>query len=256
MAGDWLKVEKDTPEKPEVYRIAEQLGISQAEAFLACFRVWCWADGQSEDGLVRVSATAIDTNARVPNFSQALREVGWLNLRTGSVELPNFVRHMGQSAKRRCLDTVRKMSARKADKKQTREEKRRVKKPPSPLPDIPEGLKTPEFQTAWDRWQKYRREKDGKPMTPSTIEAQLKDLAKWGLPAAVASIEQSIVKGWTGLFTPKGEFARGGSPDPGGETQEQRRSRLAAEAKAKKAKAEADRLRAQAESQQEPEIPF
>jgi hypothetical protein len=33
MAGDWMKVEKDTPEKPEIYRIAEILGISQGDAF-------------------------------------------------------------------------------------------------------------------------------------------------------------------------------------------------------------------------------
>ena len=137
MAGDWIKIEKETPEKPEIYRLAEILGVSTGDAFLACFRLWRWADSQTRDGLLRVSAAAIDDNAKIPNFHLALCEVGWLSLRNGSVMVPNFVRHMGASAKRRCLDSVRKKSAREADKKRTREEKRREENtnsiPPTPF---------------------------------------------------------------------------------------------------------------------------
>ena len=39
-----------------------------------------------------------------------------------------------------------------------------------------------------------------KSLTPSTISAQLKKLAGWGEARAVAAIEFSIEKGWTGLF--------------------------------------------------------
>jgi hypothetical protein len=182
MAGDWMKVEKDTPEKPEIYRIAEILGISQGDAFLACFRVWRWADSQTADGVIRASIAAIDDNAKHQNFHHALCEVGWLKPRSGSVELPNFVRHMGLSAKRRCLDSVRKMSARKADKTRTREEKRREE---SKHPQTPsEGDLFDLFWQSFPKGRKQGKEKArkafaaaSKKMPPETIIAAAKEYA-------------------------------------------------------------------------------
>jgi hypothetical protein len=63
--------------------------------------------------------------------------VGWLVDAGESLELPRFDSHNGQSSKRRALDSdrkkeVRKASASEADKKRTREEKRREE-----LKDIP-----------------------------------------------------------------------------------------------------------------------
>lgn len=124
MAGDWLKVEKDTPEKPEILVVASRLGLSIADVFLACFRVWRWADSVTPDGAVRsVDPASLDALVHTPGLTQALIDVGWLQVRQGSLVVPNFNRHMGQSAKRRCQDSVRKMSAREADKMRTREEK-------------------------------------------------------------------------------------------------------------------------------------
>jgi len=197
-----MKVEKDTPEKPEVYRIAEYLGISQADAFLACFRVWRWADGQSEDGIIKASYAAIDDNAKVPNFHKALSEVGWLNLRTGAVELPNFVRHMGMSAKRRCVDAVRKMSARQPDKMRTREEKRREEKSKdkeTPFPPLP--FLSEEFTKAWADWEQHKKEKRDK-LTPTAVKKQFKKLAVMGETRAIAAIEHSIANGYQGIYEP------------------------------------------------------
>lgn len=87
-----------------------------------------------------------------------------------------------------------------------REEKieKTEKKPPKApqgglVVDFPAGLQGEPFRKAWDSWVAYRREK-GKRLTPSTIAKQLADLAKYGEALAVASIEESITKGWTGLF--------------------------------------------------------
>jgi len=33
MAGDWIKVEENMPDKPEVYGMAAQLGIERAEQY-------------------------------------------------------------------------------------------------------------------------------------------------------------------------------------------------------------------------------
>ena len=72
---------------------------------------------------------------------------------------------------------------------------------------LPEELDTPDFRKAWSEWTEYRRESKKK-LTKSTITRQLGSLAKLGEEAAIASIDQSISNGWTGLFEPKGGAAR------------------------------------------------
>lgn len=116
MAGDWLKIEKDTPEKPEILIIAVKLGISWGETFYLCFKLWRWADSHCTDGTVDVDFDVIDAVVGFSGFSQALLDVGWLLPRSGSVQLPNFARHMGQAAKSRLLAAERKREQRKCHK--------------------------------------------------------------------------------------------------------------------------------------------
>lgn len=102
MAGDWLKVEKSTPEKPEVMAVAALLNVSLGDAFLGCFRVWCWADLHTKNGhLLYATPQAVDSIARLPGLSDALIKIGWLQVRENSLAIPNFDRHMGHSAKQR-----------------------------------------------------------------------------------------------------------------------------------------------------------
>ena len=79
MAGDWIKVEKNTPNKPEVYHIAEVLGIDRANALLGCLRVWIWFDERTVNGNARsVTLSTIDDAAGIPGFANTMREAGWL----------------------------------------------------------------------------------------------------------------------------------------------------------------------------------
>lgn len=66
---------------------------------------------------------------------------------------------------------------------------------------FPSNLSTPEFGAVWARWERHRKEKRQK-LTPTTIESQLEMLSKLGVESAIASINQSIEKGWQGLFEP------------------------------------------------------
>lgn len=68
--------------------------------------------------------------------------------------------------------------------------------------EIPESLNTADFRRAWSDWIAYRREKN-QTLKPTTVKRQLAQLEKWGPTVAVASIEQSILQGWTGIFEPK-----------------------------------------------------
>lgn len=55
-----------------------------------------------------------------------------------------------------------------------------------------------EFKATWEKWIKYRKEIK-KPITPTVIESQLKNLEAMGEKRAIAMIENTIVKGWQGL---------------------------------------------------------
>lgn len=116
MAGDWIKIEKATPRKPEVLSIAETLGINPDEAFGLCFRFWSWCDDHLTEGNARsVTKTSLDALLNRSGFSDALLKAGWLQARTGSLVIPNFDRHISQTAKKRAL-TSQRVAAHKAKK--------------------------------------------------------------------------------------------------------------------------------------------
>ena len=213
MAGDWMKVEKDTPEKPEVLGIATRLGVSVGDAFLACFKFWRWADSQTVDGNApRVTPALLDSICGVTGFADAMREVGWLQVSDMSLVIPNFPRHMGQPAKARALASLRANRHRTAASRNSnapsvtktlpekrREEKRRDKKPP--LPPLP--FSSPEFGSAWSDWVQHRKEKRHS-LTPTSIKQQFTELASIGEPRSIAAIRHSIAKGYLGIYEPSG----------------------------------------------------
>ncbi|HUX03091.1 MAG TPA: hypothetical protein VMY35_19190 [Phycisphaerae bacterium] len=71
---------------------------------------------------------------------------------------------------------------------------------------LPESLQTKDFVSAWEAWEKYRKE-TRHALTPSTIRLQLKKLEAVGPTVAAAMINQSIERGWRGLF----ELDQGGT---------------------------------------------
>ena len=104
MTGNWLKVEHDTPEKPEVYRIAAELQITPDEALGILFRMWRWFDIHTEDGNARKMTPALlDHCLGKPGFADVCVSVGWLVFSNEVASLPNFHRHCGQTAKARGL---------------------------------------------------------------------------------------------------------------------------------------------------------
>ena len=69
---------------------------------------------------------------------------------------------------------------------------------------IPDLLNTPEFVKCWEQWKQYRRELK-KPLAPTTEGHQLKKLAGHDVDTAIAMLEQSMEKGWQGIFELKGD---------------------------------------------------
>ena len=87
---------------------------------------------------------------------------------------------------------------------QNREDKIRKDKTREEPVILPPELKTPEFESAWDAWLLFLKERGrGKAIPPSTLSRHLSKLARAGPAMAVKMIEQSIERNWQGLFEVK-----------------------------------------------------
>lgn len=126
MAGDWIKVEHVTPDKPEIYQLASVCGITPEDAFGRCLRIWIWADQQSLNGhALTVTFVTLDAISRRDGFATALCKVKWLiDNGDGTVTFPNFDRHNGKTAKTRATSSDRKKNQRERDKENVTEESR------------------------------------------------------------------------------------------------------------------------------------
>lgn len=108
MAGDWIKIEHALPDKPEVFQLAELLGIDPDAVVGKLVRLWVWCDQQTVNGnALGVTDSFLDRITHQPGFSVALRKVGWLQARSGSLAIPHFDRHNGQTAKARAVTNRR-----------------------------------------------------------------------------------------------------------------------------------------------------
>jgi hypothetical protein len=108
MAGDWIKVEVATSTKPEVYEIADALGMQPDEAFGKLVRLWCYFDQNLRSGNDgSVTTSLVDRITGKDGFGDALLSVGWLERTNKGLRIPNFDRHNGQTAKKRALTARR-----------------------------------------------------------------------------------------------------------------------------------------------------
>lgn len=109
MAGDWLKVEAATPDKPEVFAITALMGWDDPDLTVGkLFRLWRWFDQHTLSGNAdNVTSALLDRIVGVPGFCSAVEKVGWLVVTDRGVELPQFDRHNGKTAKTRALTAKR-----------------------------------------------------------------------------------------------------------------------------------------------------
>lgn len=104
MAGDWLKIEVHTPDKPEIWTIAGLLNIDPDEVFGKLFRMWSWFDQHTENGYApSVTKKILDRTIGVAGFCDAVIESGWLEDDGKEIHVPNFELHNGKSSKNRAL---------------------------------------------------------------------------------------------------------------------------------------------------------
>lgn len=243
MAGDWIKLEMTTPDKPEVVMIAGLLGIDQDAVTGKLFRIWIWADLNSVNGNdVSVTDSFIDRITFQPGFASAMREAGWLLGDSGCVTFPNFGRHNGKTAKNRGL-TNRRVAELRASRNANDNDNVTLKALPIPLPEKrreesitpkpPRGrgsrfnslsffeslctegppewsiLGSGKFRKAYREWLEHRQQKR-KPITSLAMKKQLNRCEGWGVERSAVNIAVSIERGWEGIYEP-------GSRNTGGE---------------------------------------
>lgn len=130
MSGPWIKMTTNLRRHPKVVRMASALKADRLRIVGGLHAAWSVFDEHSEDGaLVGYSPDILDEEIGWPGFTAAMIRVDWAEFDGESLTLPRFDTHNGVSAKRRAQEADRKRSARvsasDADKKRTREEKRR-----------------------------------------------------------------------------------------------------------------------------------
>lgn len=119
MSGDWIKMRSNLWDDPRVSNLCDLTNATDSAIVGGLYWLWASADQHSEDGVMPgLSLRAIDRKTSIPGFGDALCSIGWLKDHPEGVRIIRFEEHNGKSAKRRCSESVRKMSARDADKEQ------------------------------------------------------------------------------------------------------------------------------------------
>lgn len=108
MRRSWIKIETNTPDKPEICIMASQLRMDADAVMGKLIRVWSWAElNISDRNESNVTTEFLDKVAGKKGFSAALEKAGWLQRKEEILVFPNFDRHNGQAAKGRAQTALR-----------------------------------------------------------------------------------------------------------------------------------------------------
>lgn len=224
MSGDWMKIELELPDKPEVYRIAGILGLDPDAVVGKLFRVWSWFDKHTESGnAAGVTYALLDRITGVTGFAEAMALAGWLEQRGSELLIPNFDRHNGKTAKNRALTAKRvavkrtkcnaESNAMSVTHALPREEKRREERKEVSREVLPDWLPAEKWQDFVDHRKAIR-----KPMTDKARERMLRHLSDLKAKGhdVLALIDTAIRSGWQDVYEPKpaGQFNSPAVPRP------------------------------------------
>jgi hypothetical protein len=213
MAGNWIKFDTSTSDKPEVWSIATKLEIDPDAVVGKLLRIWAWFDDHSEKGNAPIVTRALlDRRVGVTGFVTAMIEAGWMVEENNALMLPNFERHNGQTAKNRVLTAKRVAEHKKSNAKGNaesvtgalpKEEKNREEKNTNkqtngdsdlnPSRELSSHWTSQEFRTVWLAWLAHVAAKDS-PITPASEEVMLYELARFTTDEAIAVVRFSVLK--------------------------------------------------------------
>jgi hypothetical protein len=220
MAGDWIKMRIDLMEDPAVMQMADELGIREEAIVGYCHALWSWVSRQCHaDTVTGVTLASLGRRINLPGFPELMCDVGWLEYDESGdrpvIRIPNWDRHLSQSAKKRANDANRQANRRKSvtqvsrsscDNSVTREEKRREEKNIHSHPQA-EG-----FAKEWTRWCEFRLSVDGRHLPEVQAESILMELHRRGPEKAKRDIDFSIQKGARSILDSDHTFEKRSKP--------------------------------------------
>lgn len=119
--SEWIKVEHDTLDKPEVFQLADIFGVHPDEAVGMAVRWFRWVDkhvhpsedvsrGERDDcHAPGVTRTLIEHAMGRAGFADALETIGWVRFEAdGSAVIVGYAHHFGESSKKRAQARRRK----------------------------------------------------------------------------------------------------------------------------------------------------
>jgi hypothetical protein len=232
MAGDWIKFETSTSDKPEVWAMAQSLGIDADAVVGKLLRVWAWFDQQTQEGNAvgngasvtsSVTKALLDRRVGVSGFCDSMILSGWMADDGQSLTLPNFDRHNGKTAKTRAM-TAKRVATHKAKSNADsvtlsvsgalpREEKRREEDITHTHPlDDPNGLIgkdviVPDGIREWFiKWLDWRWQDSGKKPPATLQETWVYELITRGEEKAINDLRFSITKQAKNLLHSENDF--------------------------------------------------
>ena len=218
MAGDWIKVEVELPDKPEVHYMAGILNLDCDAVVGKLLRVWIWFDKHTVDGNAHgVTFALLDRLTGVTGFGEAMCHSGWLLQNGHDLSVPNFTNHNGETAKKRAV-TARRVAKHK--KKVTQEVTEEVTQPalPNALPreekrrEVNKGqaFALPDWvpEPQWCAYVDMRKKSKKAPTdhAKQLVVVELEKLRATGENVA-AVLDQSTMRGWTDVYPVKAKAA-------------------------------------------------
>jgi len=217
VAGDWIKMRLDLMEDPAVMEMADRLGVREETVVGYCHAFWSWVSRQCHaESVTGVTLLSLGRRLNLPGFPELLCDVGWLEYDdTGDkpvIRIPNFDRHLSESAKKRALSTNRQRNKRsdvtqvsrsERDKSVTREEKKREEKSNTHTHTAADG-----FEESWIRWCQWRESQTGRPVDPIQADSLLMELNRRGAEKAARDIDFSIRKGARTVLDSDNDFEK------------------------------------------------
>lgn len=207
MSGDWLKMEVDLPEKPEVWQIAGIVGLDADAVVGKLLKVWRWFDAHTESGnAFGVTYALVDHVTGVTGFGEAMALCGWLLQEGSFLRLPNFDRHNGKTAKNRALTAKRVAKCKEKGNGEgngvsvthalPREEKRKEEKKEQAPTNVDALLSGISEKVVID-FKTLRKSKKA-PITETALEGIKREAEKAGLTFE-AALKTCCERGWVGF---------------------------------------------------------
>ena len=216
MSGEWIKMRIDLMEDPAVMQMADKLDVREEAVVGYCHALWSWVSRQCHaDSVTGVTLASLGRRINLPGFPELMCDVGWLEYDdTGDlpvIRIPNFDRHLSQSAKKRANAALRKARQRESvtqksrterDTSVTREEKRREKYTHT------HTQHAVGFEDQWRQWLEYRFQDTGKVMGDIQQQTTLQELVRRGPDKAKRDIAFSILKEAKSILDSDNDFSK------------------------------------------------